>query len=283
MKISGLNKKTSNILILCLAIIVLYGFFIEPHDVKLRTVVIKNKAMAPIFKDIKMVLLSDLHIGKSWSTALKRSLDIINEISPDIIFLTGDYVSWNGKRPDYENALRYLSKLSAPLGVYAVMGDADYTSSRESCKFCHRENSGLPQARHQVRFLRDSQVILNAGGRAFSIIGIECNGNLVPDPNVASRLVTDIPAIILSHTSLAYHPIDKNKNVLVLSGDTHGGQVFLPNFMWKMLERKDDPDHMYGLYQDKNKSLYVTSGIGTTDLPFRIGVPPEIVLLKFTE
>lgn len=266
-----------------LIMIALYGFFIEPNHVRLITVKIHNKAMASTLKDLKIVHLSDLHIGEDISISTKRTLKILHRIKPDMILLTGDYVEWHGKKRAYDNAINFLSQLNAPLGVYAVMGDADYSFSRKSCGFCHEEGSTRPPTQHQVRFLRDAQVVIEIEGGGISIIGIGGDSDYASSSNTVNNMLIDSPAIVLSHSSLAYNSINKEGNVLVLSGDTHGGQIYLPEFIWKILKRKPDTAHMYGLYQDKNKSLYVTSGIGTSDIPFRFGVPPEVVLFEFTE
>ncbi len=68
-------------------------------------------------------------------------------------------------------------------------------------------------------------------------------------------MLTDNPAIVLSHISLVYNSINKDKDVLVLTGDTHGGQIFLPEFIWKIIKRKPDVEHKYGLYQNKKKII----------------------------
>ncbi len=283
---SYLTSKRSLLIVIIsttLIMIALYGFFIEPNQVRLKTVKIHNKAMASTLKDLKIVHLSDLHIGDSMSISVKQTLKILNELKPDLILLTGDYVKWKGDKLAYDNAITFLSHLNAPLGVYAVMGDADYSFSRSSCGFCHEEGSTLPPSQHQVKFLRDAQADIEIEGKKVSIIGIGRNSNYSSGSNTFNNMLTNNPAIVLSHSSLAYNSISKEENVLVLSGDTHGGQIFLPEFIWKIIKRKPDTGHKYGLYQDKNKSLYVTSGIGTSDIPFRLGVPPEVVLFEFTE
>ncbi len=90
-------SKTTNYLLIAiistsLILVILYGFFIEPCQVRLKTVEVHNKALASTFKELKIVLLSDLHIGNSWSTPVKRTLEIVSKLNPDLIFLTGDYV-----------------------------------------------------------------------------------------------------------------------------------------------------------------------------------------------
>jgi Predicted phosphohydrolases len=265
-------------------IIALYGYFIEPDNVRLKTIKIRNILLATTFSDFKIVLISDLHIGDNWSTAATRALKIINKIKPDLILLTGDYLRWKGKKSGYDNAINYLSHLNASSGVYAVMGDSDCFVSTKSCELCHKEGRIFPKAHHKVKFLSNSQVTLENKGKKFTIFGMKMNSRDTANLGIAQSMSTNTPNIILSHSSLIYCGIDANKNVLVLSGDTHGGQVYLPGFIWKIIKIKPDPEHMYGLYQDKNKILYVTSGIGTSaKLPMRIGVPPEVVLFKFNE
>lgn len=266
-----------------LIMVALYGFFIEPNQVRLKTIKIHNEAMASTLKGLKIVHLSDLHIGENISISANQTLKILNELKPDLILLTGDYVKWNGDKLAYDNAITFLSHLNAPLGVYAVMGDADYSFTRSSCGFCHEEGSTLPPSQHQVKFLRDTQAVIAIDGEKFSIIGIGRNSDYASGSKTINNILTDRPAIILSHISSVYNDINVKKDVLVLSGDTHGGQIFLPEFIWKIIKRKPDAEHKYGLYQDKNKSLYVTSGIGTSDIPFRLGVRPEVVLFEFTE
>lgn len=267
----------------CLIITAFYGFFIEPNHVRLKTVKIHNKVMASTLKDLKIVQLSDLHIGKNISIPTKRTLAILNELKPDLILLTGDYVEWNGDKEAYDNAIDFLSCLSAPLGVYAVMGDSDYSFARRSCGFCHEEGSTLPPSQHQVKFLRDSQAVIEMEGRKISIIGIGRDSDYASKAKTINNMLTDSPAIVLSHISSVYDDISAKEDILILSGDTHGGQIFLPVFIWKIIKRKPDAEHKYGLYQEKKKSLYVTSGIGTSDIPFRLGVPPEVVLFEFME
>ncbi len=266
-----------------LIVFLLYVFLIEPHKVSLKTVKIRNKALAITFKELKIVQLSDLHIGKNKSISIKRTLEILDELKPDLILLTGDYVEWNGGKQAYDNAINFLSQLNAPLGTYAVMGDADYSFSRRSCEFCHEEGSAHPPTQHQVKLLRDTQAVIDVEGQKISIIGIGRDSDYSSGSKAFNNMLTDNPAIVLSHFSSVYDNINVKDNVLVLSGDTHGGQIYLPEFIWKIIKRKPDTKHMYGLYQDENKSLYVTSGIGTSDIPFRLGVPPEVILFEFTE
>jgi len=86
---------------------------------------------------------------------------------------------------------------------------------------------------------------------------------------------------LLSHTSEIYKNISRAREILVLSGDTHGGQVLLPAWFWRLTRRKPDPEHIHGLFSEGNKALFVTRGLGTSVVHFRLGAPPEIVVLEF--
>ncbi len=109
----------------------LYGIFLEPHWIKTHHLWIENHRLAKIFEGKTLVHLSDLHMSKIGARE-EKVLNILTGLKPDIIFLTGDYVPWRG---DYEPALTFLSKLKAKIGVWAVMGDYDYSHSRKTSLF----------------------------------------------------------------------------------------------------------------------------------------------------
>lgn len=103
-----------------------YGIFIEPNQIQIRHLWIENSRLGKILEGKIAVHLSDLHMNKIGRRELKV-LNILDELNPDFIFLTGDYVKWGG---NYEIALDFLSRLKAKFGVWAVMGDYDYSNSR---------------------------------------------------------------------------------------------------------------------------------------------------------
>jgi hypothetical protein len=94
-------------------------------------------------------------------------------------------------------------------------------------------------------------------------------------------LAGETPTILVSHSSGIYEEIDPSKEALTVSGDTHGGQIRLPRWFWRLTRLKPDPDHISGYFQNGRKSLVVTRGIGTSRFRFRLGAPPEIVVLEF--
>ncbi|HEX8947876.1 MAG TPA: hypothetical protein VF790_02870 [Dissulfurispiraceae bacterium] len=103
-----------------------------------------------------MVQLSDLHIGDRLGMREREVLRILDRLQPDFIFLTGDYLTWKG---DAKGALVFLSRLKAKNGVWGVMGDYDYSRSRQSCVFCHEEGSTGPTRKHKVHFLKNAFLV----------------------------------------------------------------------------------------------------------------------------
>lgn len=202
----------------------------------------------------------------------KLLLDKIRKIDPDYIFLTGDYVSWQG---NYNQTFNFLKKLKANKGIYGVLGDADYTDSRKSCLFCHQFNEEDPVL--PVRILKNQAILINQGPYEMKIIGVEPFKHNFIEGNELVEKKSNLPTIVLSHQQVDFKGINNNK-ILVLSGDTHGGQVYMPVFFWEKLFGANKGTIRKGL--NKNQTIIITKGIGTSRLPFRLFCRPEILILK---
>ena len=206
------------------------------------------------------------------STPMKKKLlEIIDEIKPDYIFLTGDYVKW-GK--GYDTALDFLSRLKAKAGIYAVMGDYDYSNSRKSCLFCHEKGAGEFTKDHNIKFLRNNKVDISLTDGKVSFAGIDREYE-DGEKNIANS------EIVLSHSPLFIDEFETENEVLILSGDTHGGQIPLPGVIWKLLCYEKNAKYSQGLFKKGNTSMYVSRGIGTSHIPFRLFRRPEVVVVHF--
>jgi uncharacterized protein len=248
-----------------------YGFFIEPNNIEVHELRMNGNVFGETMKGMTAIHISDLHMSGT-GVREKEVLRIIGDIKPDFIFLTGDYVTWNG---DYEAALDFLSKLKAGYGVWAVMGDYDYSNSRKSCLFCHETGTGQPTRRHAVRFLRNtSETVVLPRGQVH-VSGIDSGG--VEDKQVKDNA----PGIILYHSPMEFDMLDNKRDVLMLSGDTHGGQIPLPAWFWRLTGYEKNAKYNHGLYKDGRKMMYVSSGIGTSHIPFRFFRRPEIAVMRF--
>ncbi len=258
------------IAILLLASFAIYGFFIDPENIEVTHVWPDNPVLKIKLKGKTAIHLSDIHTAGIGSKE-KEVLGILDDIKPDFIFLTGDYVKWDG---NYEPAMRFLASLKAKDGVYAVMGEYDYSNSRKSCLFCHEKGSRKLTDQHHVNFLRNDKTdILIPGGR-LTIAGVDYKDE-------EEKHVVSEADIILSHSPLFFDTIDQNNYTLVLSGDTHGGQIPLLGWVWSILGYEKNAKYERGFFKNGNNMMYVSRGIGTSHLHFRFLRRPEVVVLHF--
>lgn len=261
-------------------IFIIYGVWIEPYQLEVHHVRIQDDYLGKVLGQKVVVQLSDLHIGKIGRRE-QAVLRILDELKPDFIFLTGDYVQWDG---DYKAALIFLSHLKATIGIWAVMGDYDYSRSRQSCLFCHEEGTGTPSRRHMVKFLRNTveQVDLRGGPLLIGGADMVEEGDL-SSPGGSFLRGMKGPAIVLSHNPLSFKFLNDNQNVLMLAGDTHGGQIPLPAWLFRILGHEKNARYSQGLFEERQKKMFVSRGIGTSHLPIRIFRRPEVVILHFQQ
>lgn len=269
-----------NIWVIVLGVVglIIYGTLVEQNQVTINHLYLNNDILGTEFRGRIAVHLSDLHIKKIGRRE-RKVLAILDELKPDFIFLTGDYVSWDG---DYETALKFFSKLKAKIGVWAVMGDYDYSNSRKSCLFCHEKGSGKPTQKYYVRFLRNSVEKINVSNGSFLLGGfdIETNRALLINQKLPFNKKNE-PAIILSHNPLSFELFNEDQNVLILAGDTHGGQISLPSCLWELLGYEKCAKYREGFFKKGLKKMFVSRGIGTSHFSVRIFKRPEVVVLHF--
>jgi len=261
-----------------LLLTVLYGVLIEPYRIQVHHVWINDPLLQKMIGTRVVVQLSDLHIN-ALGKREQQVLDMVDALGPDMIFLTGDYVSWKG---DAEPALVFLSRLHAKLGIWAVMGDYDYSRSRTSCLFCHDETRRGRTQRHTVHFLRNSEETIRLTGGVLTIRGLDGPAEQEPFFQTAARRRDSGPVFILSHSPLSFDHISDDRNALIMAGDTHGGQVALPKWVFSLLGYRKNNLYNEGLFEKKMKKMYVSRGVGTSHAPVRIGSRPEIVVYHFS-
>jgi len=257
----------------------IYGFLLEPIQFRVNHVQIPYPQMRDILKNKTVVQISDLHLTGNRSLE-DKILSVLDSLKPDFIFLTGDYVQWDG---DYEVALDLLSRMKARVGVWAVMGDYDYSNSRKSCLFCHEKDSGEFTKRHRVHFLKEKYEQIKLEEGVFWIGGADFTENHDAFRAETRKLSKErrLPVMILSHNPLLFDKLDSDQNVFILAGDTHGGQIPLPSWLWRIMGYEKNALYNYGVFQRGEKKMFVSRGIGTSHLPFRLSCAPEIVVFHF--
>jgi hypothetical protein len=256
-----------------------YGFLVEPRQFRVNHVQIPYPKMRSILKKKIVIQISDLHLNGNRFLE-DKILTVLDGLNPDFIFLTGDYVRWDG---DYEAALNFLSRVKARIGVWAIMGDYDYSNSRKSCLFCHEKDSGKFTQRHRVHFLKENYEKIKLEEGVFWIGGIDYTENhdeFLKETKILSN-ERKLPVMILSHNPLVFDKLDNTEDVFILAGDTHGGQVHLPGWLWKIMGYRKNALYNYGFFKRGQKKMFVSRGVGTSHIPLRVCSPPEVVVLHF--
>jgi uncharacterized protein len=245
-----------------------YSTRVEPSWLTVEQVQIPLKTLKPALEGFRIVQMSDFHLHPNTQIELIReAVAIANELKPDLIALTGDYVQ-QGADSIFELAPT-LAALNAKYGVFTILGNHDLWTNAEVVR-AGLEQAGLP-------VLVNKGVALGIGGETLYLAGLDDGWSGAPELN---RALDNLPAnaltILLAHEpDLADTFALDGRISLQLSGHSHGGQVRLPGagaLILPYLGQKYDQ----GLYKVQEMWLYTTRGVGVGSIPMRINCPPEI-------
>jgi len=225
-----------------------------------------------------MALLSDFHYDPYFSVhPLRSAIGMVNGLRPDLIALTGDFVSvpWFGDPAEAASAAepcaQLLRQMRAPHGLWAVMGNHDAFTDPD------RVTSTLRSTGIQV-LLNQSEPIERDGAR-FWLGGVDDVLGGTADLDATLR---DIPAneaaVLLAHEPDYADTVARYSVDLQLSGHTHGGQVRVP-FVRPLYLPDLAKKYVWGMYRIRGLALYTNPGLGTVNVPVRMNCPPEITLL----
>jgi predicted MPP superfamily phosphohydrolase len=243
---------------------------------------------------LKIAVLADIHACDPWMS-LDRIAEIVertNALNADIIVLLGDYVAGLKQVTRFIPAPEWaavLAGLKAPLGVHAVLGNHDYWSDQA----VQRQGQGVPAARRALERVgipvyENDVVRLTKDGRPFWLAGLGDQLAYMParryreiarigvddlDATLA-KVTDDAPVILLAHEPDIARRVP-SRVALQLSGHTHGGQVRLLGWS-PAVPVKQGMRLAYGHLRLKT-DVIVSGGLGCSIMPFRLGVPPEIV------
>lgn len=272
----------------------LYGVT-RRYRYQVLNVTIPIAGLPKAFHGLRILHLTDIHAGSfDDSAAVAKGVDLAMAQQPDLIVFSGDLV--NNRADEVLPYLDTFAKLSAPLGVYSILGNHDYGDYLSwPTPEAKRENLHRLKAYQQQmgwRLLINEAVTLQKGGEAITLAGVENwsgragfsrYGNLT---KALSDTVADRPIILLSHDPSHWEAevVDAHPQVaLTLSGHTHGMQFGIESrwFRWSPAQ------YLYrqwaGLYRRGRQSLYVNRGFGFLGYQGRLGIPPEIALLELVE
>ena len=242
------------------------------------------------FDGFKLTQISDLHAGNLDDLDdLERTVQLINSQKSDVIFFTGDLV--NNEADELIPWINTLSKLSAKDGVYSILGNHDYGDYRSWATDLEKKKNfaKLKKYKKKIGFdliLNDSRFIYK-GGQKLAIVGVENWSNAFRkygDLSLATKKIKSSDfKILLSHDPTHWQEkilLAEDDYPLTLSGHTHGGQfgIEIPGYLkWSPVKWRYK--YWAGIYKEKNKYLNVNRGLGTTAVPGRVGIWPEITVI----
>jgi uncharacterized protein len=251
----------------------------ESYDVRLVKLEMPLRRLPPAFDGFTIAQLSDFHYDDRFSVVpIRKSVEIVNRLRPDLVVLTGDFVTvpmFTQRRVPRRVAAaatpcaEILKDLRAP--KYAVLGNHDAKANPEAIVRILEQRG--------ISVMRNQSVPLERGNGRIWLAGIDDLLQGVPrlSPTIA-QIPPDETTILMAHEpDFADHvssfPID-----LQLSGHSHGGQVWIPGIGAPWLPPMATR-YPRGLYHIGDLTLYTNIGIGTIRVPMRINCPPEVTLI----
>tara|TARA_B100001057_G_scaffold100405_1_gene97354 strand:- start:1135 stop:2145 length:1011 start_codon:yes stop_codon:yes gene_type:complete len=287
-------KKTSLFIGSTFFITMLGGILFGRYNFKTKNINLKLENWSSKLKDFKIVQISDLHLGSFSSVKkLEDVVEIINNEKPDIVVFTGDLVN------NFHNeALPYIStikKIKSNYGNYSVLGNHDYCDyvgwKRSSKKWKNNFNE-MQEVHRKMGFnlLLNSSKQIKIGEDKINLVGVENwgAGNFNKDGDLKKAMLgvsEEYPTILLSHdpSHWSAQVLDFQKRIdLQLSGHTHGMQfgIDFPGFKWSPVQWRYK--QWSGLYENSKKFIYVNTGVGNLAYAGRVGIMPEITVLKIS-
>jgi len=242
----------------------------EPYMLSIEHTRIQLNRLPKAFDGFRVVQLSDVHHGPfSSSEQIEQAVETANRLQPDIIALTGDYIS--KERHYAAPCAEMLGRLKARHGVYAVLGNHDHWVDAALLTDLFRAEGITVLINEGMRFEKD--------GAAFWLAGVDDTMVGLEDLSLAlAGARRDEMKLLLAHNPVILRRAARASVDLVLSGHTHGGQVAIRGE--RSASGRVRRRLLKGLGRQGNTQIYVNRGLGTVVLPIRYGCPPEISLLE---
>jgi predicted MPP superfamily phosphohydrolase len=228
-------------------------------------------ALPEVFSGLRIVQISDIHHGlflpEQW---LAEAVQQTNRLRADIVVLTGDFVTYS--RANIEPAAEILSRLRARYGVLAVLGNHDFRVGADAVTSALR--------RKHIEVLRNQHVTVQFGGSSLYVAGVDDYGYGADVRRAVRGIPRDSATVLLAHNPRIIHLASRHGVSLVLSGHTHGGQVNLPLLGTVYGRSPERLRYKIGWDRLGPTQIYVSRGIGTIVLPWRLRCPAEITHLE---
>lgn len=260
----------------------LYSGEIARHEISVLTRTVPIRNLPPAFDGFRIAQVSDIHYDEytePWF--VERVIERVNALGPDLVALTGDYISFMPLPRDFALGAMHrcadaMARIACPQR-YAVMGNHD--------SFLGAPTIAPILAAVDIPLLVNEHVPIERSGQRLWLAGVHDPVTHIPDLRAAIPAHPDGPVILMSHGSdyadtVAAHPRGRLVD-LMLSGHSHGGQVRFP-IVGALHTPVGGQKYVEGLFRIGAMQLYVNRGIGTVGLPIRLNCPPEITLFTLT-
>jgi predicted MPP superfamily phosphohydrolase len=263
-----------------------YAAYIEPA---VRLVVTEYGLTPPGWPDdlaVTVAVIADVHAGgpNMPLARIEEMVDLVNGLGADLIVHLGDHEATHRFITEHvppDAWAEALKRLTAPLGFYSILGNHDWWFNAQAVRQAVTR-AGIP-------ILENDVVHLDKGGRKFWIGGI---GDQIAHyirpytfegvddlPGTIAKMTTEDPAILLVHEPDIFVRVP-DRISLTLAGHTHGGQINIPGLPNPFVPSEFGDRFRYGHIIEDGRHMIVSGGLGTSKIPVRFGVPPEIVLVK---
>lgn len=254
----------------------IWSFAVEPASLRTQDYEIAAPRWPAPCDGVRVAVLADLHVGSPFNgpAKLQRIRELTQRARPDLILLAGDFVIQGvagGRFSPPELIASELRSLSAPLGVWAVLGNHDWWLDAPRVQRAF-ESVG-------IRVLEDAAVSVDRESCRFWVAGISDFWEGRHDVARALSSVPDsAPVIAFTHNPDVFPSIPARVS-LTIAGHTHGGQVYVPLVGRPIVPSNYGQRYAVGHVVEENRHLFVSSGLGTSIIPVRFLVPPEISIV----
>jgi predicted MPP superfamily phosphohydrolase len=250
-----------------------YGFW-EASQIRVRRAVVTLPRLPRSFVGKTIAVLADFHHGPFVGIKfILEAVRLASSLAPDAFALVGDFAHHGTSMPrQLPPCLEALSELTAPLGVFAVPGNHDMLNHGQVYREAIRETPLTDLTNRSVR--------LSVGGESLWLAGVDDLWWGKPNLSAALRGVPEgAPVVLLCHNPDFAEVAPDRRVGLMLSGHTHGGQVYLPGLPPFYIPSKYGDKYRCGLVQGPCSQVFVSRGLGEAGIPLRLNCPPEINLL----
>ncbi len=279
------NKKTKSkkiikilfFIIFILIIILLYSRFIGTKGLKVKEYKIVNENFTDNFYGLKIVHITDLHYGNTTNNSdLKKIVDKVNLIKPDIIVFTGDLLDKKLNNEELGEFKSTLNNMKSNIKKYAVNGnhDENFSEILKETGFTDLNNN------YDSLYNSNNSVILFSGINTNDDINdaIKNINNFLSDEQNTNNIIYKI---MLMHEPDKILDFDYNNYDLILAGHSHNGQITIP-FIGSLYKPNGSKKYYKDYYELEGTKLYISGGIGTSTLKLRLFNKPSINLYRLT-